>query len=397
MRKTISFSIMRHNPETVDNLKTVLEKIQAEIPVDTMIDEIDYESGWSEFIRGSIHGGNYSISEMGSTWIKDFAAMNALRPFTSAEITQMGGAQSFVPALWNSGMLAEGKIWAIPWMTDFSLFYYRRDLLSKAGVDEQVAFNSPANFALALQKLQDTGIESPWVVPTQRSYITLHNLAMWVWHTGLDFVDTDGKRVTLSEPAGYAAVKAYFDLYRYLSPSARKLDERSSDEMFSQGRAALTISGPWLMKYCDPMVNENLGLAIPFGCAYIGGSSLVVWKNTNMTREAIYIISQLTNRDAQLTFPESIGLLPARLNALEHLPMTLTDQTLHQVIVRALETGRSFPNAPLWGMIEDRLVNICSALWNSILAEPEPDLDALIEQNATSIIKRLNLTLSTNG
>ena len=110
--------------------------------MDITCQEFDYSTGWSDFMRMSIYGGSPDVSEIGTTWINDFAAMNVLRPFSASEVRSVGGMETFVPAVWQSGVSA-GVVWAIPWMTDLSMVCYRRDLLAKAGVQEQEHFRPP--------------------------------------------------------------------------------------------------------------------------------------------------------------------------------------------------------------------------------------------------------------
>jgi multiple sugar transport system substrate-binding protein len=198
----------------------------------------------------------------------------------------------------------------------------------------------------------------------------------------------------LDQPNVRAAIQSYLSLYRYLSPEARNLMERDADGLFISGRAAVTISGPWaaISLAQNPEVAANLGLAIPFGCSYIGGSSLAVWKQTGQAESVLKLITHLTNREFQTVYPRMIGLLPGRLDSLGTFP--LPDASLYQVIELALKTGRSVPTVPLWGSIEDRSAGEMARIWAEVLDNPEPDLGAVLDQHLPSMVKRLNNMLS---
>jgi ABC-type glycerol-3-phosphate transport system substrate-binding protein len=271
---------------------------------------------------------------------------------------------------------------------------YRRDLLAKAGIREEGAFQTPERFEQTLQQLQQAGIPAPWVVPTQRSYINVHNLAMWVWQAGQDLVDTDKKIVLFDQPAVRSAILSFFSLYRYIPKEMQHLAEQDADQMFIDGKAAVTISGPWNIIYSlrTPEVAANMGLAIPLGCSYTGGASLIVWERTSQSAAALDLIAHLTSHEFQTAFPKKVGLLPARLDSLESFP--LPDPSLYPVVLQALKTGRSLPNLGLWGLIEDRLAHAIPRLWNDILAIPEPDLEALYGEHIAPLTNRLNITLS---
>ena len=355
--------------------------------------EFDYVTGWSDFMRMSIYGSSTDVSEIGTTWIHDFVAMNVLRSFSPSEIRSLGGVDTFVPGSWKSGA-DSGAVWAIPWMTDLSMVCYRRDLLAKAGIPEQDAFSTPERFEQTLQQLKDSGVASPWVVPTQRSYINVHNLAMWVWQAGQDLVDTEKRLVLFDQPAVRSAILSFFRLHRYISRDMQNLVEKDADQMFIDGKAAVTISGPWNIIYSlrSPAVAANMGLAIPFGCSHLGGASLIVWERTAQPAASLDLIGHLTSHEFQTVFPKTVGLLPGRLDSLESFP--LPDSSLYPVVLQALKTGRSLPNIGLWGLIEDRLASAIPGLWQAIFASPAPDLEALYDEHISPLARRLNITLS---
>jgi multiple sugar transport system substrate-binding protein len=393
MPRKLMLSTMSHSAEGASSILADMVQFGKSNGMDITCQELDYSTGWSDFMRMAIYGGSPDVSEIGTTWIHDFASMNVLRPFSATEVRNLGNAEAFVPGVWHSGT-SLGVVSAIPWLTDISLVCYRRDLLAKAGVEEQNAFQTPNRFEQTLQKLQDAGIPAPWVVTTQRSYINVHNLAMWVWQAGGDLVDIPNKIVLFDKPSVRSAILSFFGLYRFISKEMQHLTERDADSMFISGKAAVTISGPWsiISSLQTPEVAANMGLAIPLGCSYTGGSSLIVWERTGQSAAALELIAHLTSREFQTFFPKTIGLLPGRLDSLDTFP--LPDPALYPVLLQALKTGRSLPNVGLWGLIEDRLAQTISNLWDDILANPQPDLEALYDKHISPLTNRLNITLS---
>ena len=393
MARSLTLSTMYRSAAVSSSVQADMEHFGKRNGMDITCQEFDYVTGWSDFMRMAIYGGNPDVSEIGTTWINDFAAMNVLRAFSASEVRSMGGEETFVPAVWHSGLSA-GVVSAIPWMTDLSMVCYRRDLLAKAGIREQDAFRTPERFEQTLLSLQEAGIPVPWVIPTQRSYVNVHNLAMWVWQAGQDLVDTEKRIVLFDQPAVRSAILSFFGLYRFLSKEVQHLSEREADQMFIDGIAAVTISGPWNIIYSSqtPKVAATLGLAAPLGCSYTGGASLIVWERTNQSAAALEVIAHLTSREFQTTFPSTVGLLPGRLDSLESFP--LPDPALYAVVLQALKTGRSLPNLGLWGLIEDRLAHAIPKLWEEVLANPNPDLEVLYDRHISPLTNRLNITLS---
>jgi len=393
MARKITLSTMSRSAEVSSSILADMSQFGTLNGMDIACQEFDYSTGWSDFMRMSIYGGSPDVSEIGTTWIHDFAAMSVLRPFTAGEVRSVGGKDTFVPAVWQSGVSA-GATWAIPWMTDLSMVCYRRDMLAKAGIQEQGAFQTPERFEETLHRLQQAGIKAPWVVPTQRSYINVHNLAMWVWQAGQDLVDTENKIVLFNQPAVRSAILSFFSLYRYISRDMQHLAEREADQMFIDGKAAITISGPWNIIHSlhTPKVAANMGLAIPLGCSYMGGASLIVWEHTNQSAAALELIAHLTSREFQTVFPRTAGLLPGRMDSLDSFP--LPDASLYPLVYQALQSGRSLPSIGLWGLIEDRLAHAIPRLWDDIFASPNPDLEALYDEHIAPLTNRLNMTLA---
>ena len=61
--------------------------------------------------------------------------MNVLRPFHTADMLRFSAQDAFALEIWESGILPDGSVDAIPWTIDVRNIYYRRDLLDQAGAD----------------------------------------------------------------------------------------------------------------------------------------------------------------------------------------------------------------------------------------------------------------------
>jgi multiple sugar transport system substrate-binding protein len=336
------------------------------------------------------------VSEIGTTWIGNLIAMNALRPYAAPELSALGGPAAFLPSLWHSGtLIGDTRLWAVPWLADTRLIYFRRDLLKRAGVDPAAAFSSSSQLSHTLKGLRESGVDMPWVVPTRHALNILHNIASWVWNAGGDFVSADGKHVIFDQPGARAGIRAYFDLYRYLAPAARYLDRFQADQLFAQGQAAVTISGSWealLSRRIHLETTGDWGLAIPAGVSFVGGSNLVIWQHARYEREAFKLVRFLTSQQAQMIYHPRIGFLSTRLDTLT--ASSFTDDASHRVMVQALRTGRSFPAIRLWGLIEDKLTATFTRLSAEILDQPAPDIDALLDKYLGPLAEQLNNTLS---
>ena len=113
MPRKIFLSTMAHSAEGSTRLQNDLNVFGQQCGLEISFQELDYSTGWSDFMRMSIYGGSPDVSEIGTTWVNDFASMNTLRPFSPSDVRMVGNAEAFVPGVWKSGTSA-GVIWAIP-------------------------------------------------------------------------------------------------------------------------------------------------------------------------------------------------------------------------------------------------------------------------------------------
>lgn len=390
----LSFSTMIHNDPMVEYIEKSYLDLARNAGFDLNWSQVSYDDGWSKFVNNSIYGGQIDVSEMGSTWVNDFAAMSALHPFPPYELNQMGGQNSFIAALVRASTDNQGLLRAIPWLTDVSLVYYRRDLLQKAGISETGAFSSPERLELTLQALQEANIKYPWVASTHRSHVGLHNFFSWLISEGCNPVDANGRRVLLMDEQHRRLLRSYLSLARFMDTSNHRITSTMADDMFGHGQAAVTISGPWLLKYCSPQVRDNLGLAIPLNAPYVGGSCLVVWNSSARGREAFGLIQHLVTDTIMAQFAHAAGLLPARVNAIAELPVDFVTPEHRSVVSEAIGKGTAFPNTPLWGMIEDRLVKLFDVLWEKLLVLDNPNMDEFLDAEMVPVVKRLNMVLA---
>jgi multiple sugar transport system substrate-binding protein len=375
-------------------IQTLLDQFEAESGVRVRLRLLTWDTGWSDLLKVALYSDGPDVSEIGTTWLGDLVAMNSLRPFDEADLAALGRASDFLPSAWQGTRLVGlPQSWAIPWFAGARLLFYRRSLLAQAGLDERTAFRTAESLDGTLGRLQASGVAVPWTVPTGLTHTTLLNVASWVWGAGGDFVTADGKRTLFSQPQALAGIRAYLALGRYLAPSVRHLTGLEPDEQFlASSETAATLSGPWLFRDAHQRgLADDVGMALPPGASFVGGSHLVLWKHTAQAPEALELIRFLTRPDSQVTYSQVNGLLPARIEALASPPFS--NDPLWQLAIEGLRTGRSFPVTRSWGLMEDRLTRELSALWAEALVDPGLDLEAAIARRLGPLALRLDLVL----
>lgn len=393
MTTEIEFSIMAADLPAREHIQPLIEQFEAENNIRVRLRLLTWDSGWGDLIRVALYGDGPDVSEIGTTWLGDMVAMNALHEFTPSEIQILGGAGAFLPSAWgNTHLFGQTQTWAIPWVTGVRLLYYRRSLLQQAGIDEATAFQSAQSLDETLSRLQAAGVPNPWTVPTGFTHTTLLNAASWVWEAGGDFLDANARHSAFSEPAARAGLQAYFGLGRFISPAAKYLNGLRPDRFFlNEAGTAMTMSGPWLQAQASIDLKANLGVALHPGALFVGGSNLVVWRHSPHTEAAIRLIRFLTRPESQVAYCQRVGLLPVTHAATAMPPFST--EPIWQLSTKGLKAGRGFPITRSWGLMEDRLASSFAAIWSDFFKTPEPDLEAIISRHLEPLSRRLDLVL----
>lgn len=381
-------------PESIRDLLPLVERSGVKCRLRVM----RWEKAWNELVRVALDRVGPNVSQIGTTWVGNFAAMDVLRPFTMKEIDALGGPTAFLASSWETVLFVDQpQIWAIPWLADLRIIYYWRDLLEQAGVDEATAFQTVDKVAETFSRLRASGVASPWVTQVSNPVFMLHSLASWVWGTGGDFVTDDGHRTLFNTPEARDGFRSYLSLYRYLPPKPLELRDPEIIKLFFDRQAAVMVSGSWiprdlLRQGATPEMMARLGVAQPPGPAFVGGSNLVIWQSTPYPELALKLIQALLSQPVQADYGRSVGQLPVRLDALAKPPFS-TDPHF-QVMVQALKAGRPLPRMPRWGVVEERLVSALTNIVSEIYAEPESDLEAVISKYLEPLARRLDIILA---
>jgi multiple sugar transport system substrate-binding protein len=369
--------------------------------VEARIVSSPWNTYWSDILNVAFHRYGPDVSQVGAPSTGGVISMNVLRPFSRQEIGKMGGEEVFVPECWRTTRTKTDPIvWAIPFEADVRVMYYWEDLLEKAKVQPETAFQSPGQFEETLVRLQASGVQTPWAFFAAFPYATLHVASMWVWQPGGEILE--GSHFALTEPPAMDSLKALFRLKKYMPRHAYQAGSTVNlADTFARRDIAVICAGPNMIRTLreefktKPALLKQLGVALPPGPAYIGGSNLMVWRHTRQEARAVALVQKLASKEVQMAFSQQTGYLPTRLDALGEAPYS-TDPDF-QVMVQALMTGRAFPNLPRWGLVEDRLSTAFLQIWGQLYQNPEAESDTVLERVLEPLGNRLNLTLAEFG
>lgn len=392
-----TLTICREPDQDYPVLQKLLEEFHQQQPSYPKVEvrPISWGEYRNEVVGVAIHNKAGDVSQIGAPLVSDLLAMNALRPFSAAEMNQMGGEAAFASAAWESAQRqSDGHVYSLPWLADPRVIFYWRDMLDQAGVDAETAFQTEENLIEALSRLQASGTKNPWLLTAGHKHSAIHSVSSWIWAAGGNFVSEDGKTALFMEPKGLAGLKAYFSMIRFMSPESHTADYSLNNQLFASRKSAIIQGNLETANYIinntpAAEMRSNLGIALPFGVPYVGGSSLVIWSKSRINEQAAVSLAQfLTGKTVQSVYPASIGLLPVRLDVLNEPPYT-TDPIL-QGFSEAIRQGRVFPITKLSGLLEEHLGNALVEIWKTLASDTTADLDTLITSKLGLIARRYN-------
>lgn len=357
-----------------------------------------WEDYKQELTQMAIHGRGMGVSQVGAPAVNDLIAMNVLRPFSGSEFAAMGGESAFTRAGWeNTKRISDGQIWAIPWLVDPRGLLYWRDMLEDAGVDETTAFQNVDNVEATLQKLQRAGNPNPLGLAISNSLLAGQTTCSWVWGAGGEFVSPDGKTALFTEPPFIRGLQAYFRLAPYLPHEGTSIQIMSDAvQLFLDRKVAVLYGSLWVvMNFIfdeTSLAFKRLGLALPPGAPYAGGSSLVIWKDTRNEDAAVQLVQYLTGRDAQANYPLLVNHLPARADVLAEPPYSTNP--LLKGFVNLANAARAFPTIQLGGMLEGLYGTAITRIWKKVAVDPGVDTAPLIQREMAILARRFQSWVS---
>jgi multiple sugar transport system substrate-binding protein len=354
---------------------------------------IDWLNAWDELVKIGLSSKGPDVSEIGSTWLGGFHAMETIRPIMASNI----GFQLFPKAAWQACTTSNANFaLGIPWTVDIRVVLYRRNWLHKAGVDETAAFADSNQFLETLKKVKAAGHPSPLGIATSRiDNRVFHDMASWVWSAGGDIRSENGRKMLLTEAKSRRGMEDYFRLHEFIAPESFGLIEPGVAQDFIDGKTAvavLTEKTYYLLKnQAGPEALENIGMAKLMHVPFIGGTALAVWRHSPSAQESLKLIQELSSVRVGKILYEEYRITPANLNSLQNT--SLAADPFYSVIINSLNHGRCVPNSYRWGGVESRLIAVIEQMWNDLHENPHLNIADEVAKRFTELCDRLEQTI----
>jgi len=357
-----------------------------------------WDTAWSSLTSNPTQVASLVVSEVGTSWVPGLAGMDALVPVPQDVREKLGVEKDYISQSWKSCFrFGSTQMWAVPWVTGARVIYYRTDLLQKAHVTPETAFATPQSMLEAVQRLHKAGVTRPWITSNVSSLNTLHLISSWIWASGGDFISPDGRHLLFANPEAIESMASFFAIGQYMGPQGKEYTYDNAVDLFWRGEAAITMDGTWTYDAQRPTagldVLDNLGVALPPGPAFVGGSNLVVWANKIDPAPAWDLLMYMTEPESVLTIFKLTGLAPAKLSLLNS--REVLQRPFGPLFNRAMEGGRSLPNHRLSGIVEDNLHYAFGLVWTDLLKSPTADPRELLTRYLVPLRDRLEQAMNS--
>jgi multiple sugar transport system substrate-binding protein len=264
------------------------------------------------------------------------------------------------------------------------VLFYRKDYLKKSGVNPE-NISTWDDFRLACLKIQKNTAGGPlFAAPMgfsgQKEQVILQDLACWIWPNGGDFLSGDAKHAALTQSETKQGMKFLARLIsdNLISKTSIELNNGEvAENFFMHDAYAFMLSSSWPLhvylsssskNYVGKPNSGNFGvMPVPAGPSgrfnFAGGSALALTSFGKNPDKAMKLLEFLTGRQSMARYCRNINMLPSRID----VPVVIgADKSTQKVFQDAISKyGRSFPVHPLWGSIEQIILNgAAHTLWD---------------------------------
>lgn len=325
--------------------------------VTVQVQFIPWLSAHQNLITAMAGGDAPDISEIGTTWNPEFAAMGALMNLDDV-IKEWGLEDGWVPAL-EEVATYDDHLYGVPWYAGLRQLIYNEEILEEAGVDVPTTYDELLDVGEEILEKTDAyvypaiGVSQHFVLPT-------------IWHFGGELAvqeendDGDLQWVSkVNEPKAVEAVEFYTDMYKngYVPEGALNWSVLETRQSFSQEDLAMTVDvapGVHAMISENPDLEEKIGIApLPMGesnPSFVGGSNLAIFEQSPHKELATEYVKLLISEENIREWAQFTGFFPGTLEGLDD--PVFTEDPFLSVFAEAMVEGKSYPASPSWGRFE---------------------------------------------
>ncbi|WP_369388530.1 ABC transporter substrate-binding protein [Streptomyces sp. CG1] len=264
-------------------------------------------------LRGGDRG-RFDVLNIDVNWTSEFAAAGWIRPLPRGRFP-LG---TFLPPVVDTATY-DGRLYAVPYVTNAGLLLYRKDILAKEGVPPPRTWTELERDAKTIAPKYGLGGYAGQFLPYEGLTV---NAAEAVYSAGGSILGDEGARVTVDSPAaregiGFLARGIHEG---WIPKAALTYKEEESKQAFQDGRLLFLRNWPYAYAVASAKGSKVAGRigAVPLpgpdgsGTSVLGGSNLAVNSHARHPDSAARLIAYLTSAPVQRQVLTRGALPPVR-------------------------------------------------------------------------------------
>ncbi|MEW6710252.1 MAG: extracellular solute-binding protein [Candidatus Riflebacteria bacterium] len=344
---TIRVWIMGGEAELIPELVKLFEKENPQIRV--RVQALSWGGSFEKLVAAFLGGAPPDVCQLGTTMMSDFHSMKALESihglFSSGQLSN----EDFLPESLKTNLF-DGEFFGVPWYVDTRIVYYQPKILKQHGWN-----HFPATWDEFLKLGRQRTLLRKQNHDEIGYFASLQGFTfeMFYWQAGGEFSQpVSGKDFFIIDPLE-KALEFSRSMRRegfYGKPRDSGLDYITE---FDMGNYDIAVSGPWmasdLKKAANRLKNEWAAAVLPadkHNSSFLGGSNLVIFKDSRHKEAALKFLVFLSRPDIQAKWYEISSDLPANLKTYER-PEIKDDQLL-KIFKEQMNSSRVPPSGHEW-------------------------------------------------
>jgi multiple sugar transport system substrate-binding protein len=311
--------------------------------------------------------GAYDLIMLDDPWFPRFANENVLAELTPLlqKRGQSGPDSDFVEASLAvcRHPFQTGALYALPYVGNSQLFFYRKDLFEKHSLKAPATWNDALAAAKTIHEKETAGANGAkvygYVMRAAQGNAAVADFMPIFWAFGGEMFDAAGKPV-VNSPEGIRALEFMLELGKYSPPGYGSFNADEVGAHLLQGTAAMSINWPaWISSFGDPAKSKVIGkmefTTLPSaqkpGQAEIGNWLIAIPRYSQNAEAAMDFLLWSTNAE-QMKKSAQRGNPPTRRSLFNDAELVAKNPA-YPAQLRSLESSRPRPRTPYWNEIEN--------------------------------------------
>jgi len=356
------------------------------------VQQVPWSAAHEKLLTAYVGGATPDVFQLGSTWVAEFAALEALAPL-DAHLARGGEAAA---DRFFSGVLEANRVghttWAIPWYVDTRVVFYRADLLAQVG--EAAVPHRWDDWTAVMRRMKATlpSEQYPMFLPVDE----WEPLVILALQHGAELLRDGGRYGNFRSGPFRRAFARYLEVFREgLAPGRRGTQVANLYRDFAEGMFCFYLTGPWNLGEFARRLPEALqpqwrvapmpSLTAEWpGTSIAGGASLAVFRGARNRDVAWQLIEFLTSPAQQRRLYALSGNLPANRAAWDDAALR-GDERVEAFRVQLTRVAAP-PAVPEWERIAATLSQWSDAVVrgdvtvDEALAQLDARVDAMLEK-----------------